>query len=208
MGSANATRRTRALAAAVAVAAVGAPWLPLGVERSAAQALYRYVDEHGGVHFVDNPSKVPPAQRSRAEEVVPGAERPPSQAAPGPTSDTLPSSESARERAPAQRGKPESTCRLIFRNRKSLVEGTKTVYVGEVVNAGSGTARSVTVDFVDYDEADRVIERRTVTPIPSTLEPRAAGRFSIEMKTVERAAVKTKVGFARTAFEAAFVRCD
>ncbi len=205
MGSANATRRTRALAATLALAAVGgAPWLPLGAERSAAQALYRYVDEEGKVHFVDTPSKVPPAQRSRAEEVVPGTEPPPTDPAPNDTPATPPS----RERPSAERGKRENTCRLSFRNRKSLVEGTKTVYVGEVVNSGSGTARGVTVDFVDYDEADRVIERRTVTPIPSTLEPREAGRFSIEMKTVERAAVKTRVGFARTAFEAAFVRCD
>jgi hypothetical protein len=96
----------------------------------------------------------------------------------------------------------------VFRNRRSRVEGIKTIYSGEVVNAGTGIARSVDIQFVDYDEADRVIERRRVTPIPSTLGPHEAGSFSLEMKTVERTAVKTQAKFARTAFEVSFVRCD
>lgn len=208
MGSANPARRPTAFVLRVVIAAVVAFGSSIVPERAAAQALYRYVDEDGKVHFVDTPSKVPAARRSQAEEIVPGTPPAPSSPAPSTAPDDGAARESARERVRDERAKPEGSCRLIFRNRKSLVEGTKTIYQGEVVNGGSGTARGVTVDFVDYDESDRVLERRTVTPIPSTLEPRAAGRFSLEMKTVERTAIKNKVGFARTAFEASFVRCD
>lgn len=172
------------------------------------QALYRYVDEQGGVHFVDSPSKVPPALRPTATEVTADPGRVPLEPTPAATPAIEPRQPRAeRPSTDGSRGTAEA-CRLVFRNRRSRVEGTKTIYSGEVVNAGTGVARGVEVAFVDYDEADRVMERRTVTPTPSTLASREVGSFTIEMKTVERTAAKTQVRFARTAFEASFVRCD
>lgn len=175
------------------------------------QTLYRYVDEHGGVHFVDSPSKVPPSRRSTAAEVSgdPGhVPLQPSPSTPPPGEPGRPERIERIERSSdASHAAPDS-CRLIFRNRRSRVDGTRTIYSGEVVNAGTGTARGVEVAFVDYDEADRVMDRRTVTPVPSTLASRQSGAFTLEMKTVERTAAKTQARFARTAFEATFVRCD
>ena len=182
--------------------------LALMTASARSQALYRYVDEQGGVHFVDSPSKVPASRRSTASEVTadPGhvplaptpSEAPPGEVRPPRVEEPVPD---------GSRGAP-GACRFVFRNRRSRVEGTKTIYSGEVVNAGTGIARGVEVAFVDYDEGDRVMERRTVTPIPSTLPSREAGTFTIEMKTVERTAAKTQARFARTTFEASFVRCD
>ncbi|MBK7971981.1 MAG: DUF4124 domain-containing protein [Deltaproteobacteria bacterium] len=51
---------------ALALSMIGA----LATSSVQAQALYRYVDEQGGVHFVDSPSKVPPSRRSSASEVA------------------------------------------------------------------------------------------------------------------------------------------
>ncbi len=172
------------------------------------QALYRYVDELGGVHFVDSPSKVPPERRSTAAEVTGDPGHVPLQSSPSEPPAGEPRSPERVERSSDSSHAEPDSCRLVFRNRRSRVEGTRTTYSGEVVNAGTGTARGVEVAFVDYDEADRVMARRTVTPVPSTLASRRAGAFTLEMKTVERTAAKTQARFARTAFEATFVRCD
>lgn len=172
------------------------------------QSLYRYVDEEGRVHFVDSPSKVPASRRSTASELtadpghVPLAPAPSEAPAADVRAPRIDPSDASGSRSGVE------ACRLVFRNRRSRVEGTKTIYSGEVVNAGTGIARGVEVAFIDYDAADRVMDRRTVTPIPSTLASREAGAFTIEMKTVERTAAKTQARFARTAFEASFVRCD
>lgn len=172
------------------------------------QALYRYVDEQGGVHFVDSPSKVPPSRRSTAAEVSGDPGHIPLQTSPSAPPPGEPGRPERVERSADSSHAAPDSCRLIFRNRRSRVDGTRTIYSGEVVNAGTGTARGVEVAFVDYDEADRIMDRRTVTPVPSTLASRQAGAFTLEMKTVERTAAKTQARFARTAFEATFVRCD
>lgn len=191
---------------ALALSMIGA----LATSSVQAQALYRYVDEQGGVHFVDSPSKVPPSRRSSASEVASDRGHVPR----NPTPSVPPPSEPRPPRADRHSSDSDDakvgsdTCRLVFRNRRSRVAGTKTIYSGEVVNAGTGIARGIEVAFVDYDETDRVMDRRTVTPIPSTLASRESGTFSIEMKTVERTAAKMQAKFARTVFEASFVRCD
>ncbi len=173
--------------------------------RAGAQALYRYVDPAGNVHFVDSPAKVPAAQRAKAKEVD-TSEDAPVTSVPTPKA-TSPASSRATAEAPPP-AKPASACVLVFRNRRSRVEGTKTIYAGEVMNAGTGLARSIKVEFVDYDKSEKVLARREVTPIPATIGPREAGSFEIEMKTVERSKVTDQVTFDHSSFLASFTRCD
>jgi hypothetical protein len=194
------TRAALALAFAAAIASSLA-------SDAAAQSLYRYVDPQGNVHFVDSPSKVPAAQRNKATVFDPSAVDTSVNSLPD-TATEEKDKKSPRTHEPAPALKPEQACRLVFKNRRSRDEENKIIYTGDVMNAGPGLARGIEVDFVDYDKSDHVIEKRTVAPVPSTLNAREMGSFQFPMKRVERSAVTSQINYARSAFQARLARCD